>query len=211
MRSILEWFGLHHTVIRYDARGMGLSDSHVADDSLDAHVLDLRDLLDRLGIERAALFAASYSGPIALAFAGRFPERVSRLITWCSHACYAEVARGLTPVRREQRDALIHLAAVDWNSMIHTYIHQALGWDAGDEADLTLAWPQHQADRVLLAADRLAGFDATADLPNITAPTLILHRPDFMHRAWTWHVALLPASRAPPHPPRRGVGPTVHR
>jgi len=180
-RSFVEWFGLGHQVVRYDARGMGLSDSRVADRSLDAHVDDLLTILDRLGIENASLFAASYSGPIALAFAARYPERVSRLILWCSHACYADVWRRITPVQREQREAVIKLAAVDWSLAIHTYIHHAFGWAAGDDAYhyAHLAIKSMEPTRFFSALDTFAGFDATAELPRITAPTLVLHRPDF--------------------------------
>jgi pimeloyl-ACP methyl ester carboxylesterase len=51
-------------VTRYDARGRGLSDRDVADRSLDAHVGDLLTLLDRLSLERVALLARVFTGPV---------------------------------------------------------------------------------------------------------------------------------------------------
>ncbi len=181
LRGFIEWFGRGHQVIRYDARGMGLSDSRVADNSLDAHVGDVLNVVDRLGIGAATLFAASYAGPVALAFAGRYPERVSRLILWCSHARYEDVRQRITAVQRQQREAVIRLAAVDWSLAIHTYIHHAFGWAAGDEAHhyAHLAIKSTEPAKFFSALENFASFDAAADLANVKAPTLVLHRPEF--------------------------------
>ena len=67
-------------VIRYDSRGSGLSDPNVTDYSLDAHVADLEAVVQRLGLEHFALLGVGNSGPVAIVYAGRRPERVSRLV-----------------------------------------------------------------------------------------------------------------------------------
>ena len=72
--------------VRYDYRGSGLSDRDVTDYSLDAHVLDLEAVVDRLGLEPFNLFAIFHAGPVAIAYAARHPERVSHLVLWCSWA-----------------------------------------------------------------------------------------------------------------------------
>ena len=53
-------------LVRYDGRGTGLSDREVTDFSLDAQMLDLEAVVDRLGLERFALFAfrANFCHPI---------------------------------------------------------------------------------------------------------------------------------------------------
>jgi pimeloyl-ACP methyl ester carboxylesterase len=43
------------TVVRYDVRGMGASDRHVDDLSLDGRVRDLEAVVNRLGLERFVL------------------------------------------------------------------------------------------------------------------------------------------------------------
>lgn len=74
----LEWRipELHHwfqrvaekrTVVRYDSRGSGLSDRHVDDLSLDAHLLDLETVVNHLGLETFELFGPHHSGPAAIA------------------------------------------------------------------------------------------------------------------------------------------------
>src|SRR4030042_2974846 len=55
-------------LVRYDARGTGVSERDVDDFSLDALVLDLEAVVDHLELEPFALFAACYAGPVAIAY-----------------------------------------------------------------------------------------------------------------------------------------------
>ena len=71
-------------LIRYDGRESGLSERRVADFSMDAQVLDLKAVVDRLGLEGFALMGAFTTGPAAIAYAVRHPERVSHLLLWCA-------------------------------------------------------------------------------------------------------------------------------
>ncbi len=74
--------GRHHTLVRYDERGSGLSDWDVDRDSftLDAWVRDLETVVDELGLERFPLLGLSHGGVVAITYAARHPERVSHLI-----------------------------------------------------------------------------------------------------------------------------------
>jgi len=65
--------------IAWDAPGWGRSDS-AASDEYD-HPEAVVELMDELGIEKAALVGNSMGGMISLAVAARHPERVSHLIT----------------------------------------------------------------------------------------------------------------------------------
>lgn len=66
-----------HHAVRYDLRGFGRSPLPPAPWS---HARDLVELLDRLGIDRAALVAASFSGRVALEVAQVRPELVEALV-----------------------------------------------------------------------------------------------------------------------------------
>ncbi len=70
----------HNTFIRYDQRGCGLSDSDVADFSLEAWVADLEAVVDSLELRRFPLIGMSQGGAVAIAYAVRHPEKVSHLI-----------------------------------------------------------------------------------------------------------------------------------
>src|SRR3990170_2954549 len=56
-RRWYERFAEKRMIVRYDGRGVGLSDRDVSNYSLDAWVLDLQAVVNRLGLERFALFA----------------------------------------------------------------------------------------------------------------------------------------------------------
>ncbi len=71
-------------VVRYDPRGSGLSDRRLPDYSLDCMVLDLEAVVDAVGLDRFALLTELFSGPIAIAYAARHPERLSHLLLWCT-------------------------------------------------------------------------------------------------------------------------------
>jgi pimeloyl-ACP methyl ester carboxylesterase len=75
-----EAFAGDHTFIRYDDRGGGLSDWDVPTIDFEGFVQDLEAVVDALGLKRFPLIGSSKGGPIAIAYAARHPERVSRLI-----------------------------------------------------------------------------------------------------------------------------------
>ncbi|HEX5440083.1 MAG TPA: alpha/beta hydrolase [Ktedonobacterales bacterium] len=70
-------FAGRYRVIRYDMRGFGKSDPAPAPRNRRA---DLRQLLEHLQVERAALVGCSMSGTIMLDFALEHPEMVSALV-----------------------------------------------------------------------------------------------------------------------------------
>ena len=67
-RTWYEHLGKTRMLVRYDGRGTGLSDRDVTNCSLDAQVLDLVAVVDRLGLERFALLGVFTGGPVAIAY-----------------------------------------------------------------------------------------------------------------------------------------------
>jgi pimeloyl-ACP methyl ester carboxylesterase len=82
MRRWYEQLSEQTMLVRYDARGLGLSDRGVDDFTLDSLLLDVEAVADRLELNRFALLGNVISGAAAIAFAARFPERVSHLLLW---------------------------------------------------------------------------------------------------------------------------------
>ncbi|TME35607.1 MAG: alpha/beta fold hydrolase [Chloroflexi bacterium] len=77
-------------VILFDKRGTGLSD-RVRVGTLSDRADDIRAVMDAVGMRRAALYAISEGGPLALVFAATQPERVSKLVIYGS---FARMLRG---------------------------------------------------------------------------------------------------------------------
>src|SRR4249919_78286 len=89
-----------HTLIRYDARGNGLSDRTVDEISFDAFVSDLEAVVDAAGLTRFALLGISQGGAVSIAYAVRHPERVSHLILYGGYALGWN-RRSRTPAQKE--------------------------------------------------------------------------------------------------------------
>ena len=70
----------YRTLVRFDSRGLGLSDRDVADLSLEAQVRDVEAVVDSLGIGRFALLGFTRGGQMAIVYAARHPDRVSHLV-----------------------------------------------------------------------------------------------------------------------------------
>src|SRR5213593_564333 len=57
------------TIVQFDPRGTGLSDRNPEDLSLEARIMDLQAVVDRIGLERFVLHAVGWSGPMAITYA----------------------------------------------------------------------------------------------------------------------------------------------
>src|SRR6476619_6882774 len=75
-RHWLSTLGEHHTVVRYDERGCGLSDSEPGDPSVETWIADLETVVDAVGLDRFALLGVSQGAGIALGYAAEHRERV---------------------------------------------------------------------------------------------------------------------------------------
>jgi class 3 adenylate cyclase len=159
-------------LVRYDPRGTGLSDRGVADSSFDAHLLDLQAVVESVGLERFALFAAGPGGPAAVAYAARHPERVSHLILWCSYA------RGSEMWGSARAKAMNALRESDWELYTETYARVFGGWSEGERARQYAASMREWVTPEDFSAfnEPLGGVDVTELLGDVKAPTLVLHR-----------------------------------
>jgi pimeloyl-ACP methyl ester carboxylesterase len=171
----------HHTLVRYDERGCGLSDWDVDDDSytLDAWVRDLETVVDALGLERFPLLGISQGGPIAIRYAAKHPERVSHVIV------YGTCARGswerASDDRRRELAALGQLIRVSWGSdepgfrQVYDAKFMPDGpletWRAFDELQRRSTSPRN----ALRLWNAFGALDCSESARQLDVPTLILH------------------------------------
>lgn len=73
-------FKERYTVLRYDCRGQGQSDKPDMDYTQEIHADDLKNLIDRLAINKVHIVGISNGGMIAQHFAIKHPERVGGLV-----------------------------------------------------------------------------------------------------------------------------------
>lgn len=103
----------HHTLVRYDERGCGLSDWDVEDYSIESWVHDLEAVVDDLGLERFPLLGISQGASVSIAYAVRHPERVSHLILYGGYA-RGRFNRDITSEELLQAETMINVIRVGW-------------------------------------------------------------------------------------------------
>ncbi len=167
LRRWYERLAERRRLVRYDPRGSGLSERNIADFSLDAFVLDLEAVADRLGLERFDLYAFGAGTRIAIAYAVRHSEQVSHLI----------LSRGYA--RARDVPAVDELLERDWELFTETVAHLLVGWSKGE---LAHRWAQfirasitHEVYK--RAYPQIMKHDVTALLPQVRSPTLVLEGP----------------------------------
>ena len=79
-RAFIEALAQRFRVIRFDARGNGLSDREIERPDLEDFVADVEAVIGAAGVDRCLLWGSSFGGPIAIAYAVRHPEHVDRLV-----------------------------------------------------------------------------------------------------------------------------------
>lgn len=128
-------------VIVPDLFGHGESAKPVGDYSLGAHAGTLRDLLDRLGIDRVTLVGHSLGGGIAMEFYYLFPERVERLVLVASGGLGREVNPVLRSATLPGASWVLPVIASTWVRERAESAGRAaskVGWRPG--TDITAVW-----------------------------------------------------------------------
>jgi pimeloyl-ACP methyl ester carboxylesterase/DNA-binding winged helix-turn-helix (wHTH) protein len=169
------------TVLRYDARGNGLSDWDVGEVSLAAWVDDLETVVDAAGLERFPLFGYSQGCAVSIAFAVRHPERVSHLILYGGFATGRMKRTGLTAADGEKFSAMKTLIKLGWGADQATFRQLFTSLlmptatkeqaDAFNELQRLSASPEC----AVRYFEAVANFDVRHLLAQVKAPTLVMH------------------------------------
>jgi pimeloyl-ACP methyl ester carboxylesterase/DNA-binding CsgD family transcriptional regulator len=177
-RHYLVELGRIATVIRYDERGHGLSDRGVTDHSLEARVADLEAVADDAGLDRFALLAMAQGGPVAIEYAARHPERLTRLAFYGS---YAGALANATPEDLELYAAFEALIKVGWARPTSEFrrVFSSMMIPGGTEEQMRwlddLQRMAVDAETAILARSQRQVTDSSARLAELDLPTLVLH------------------------------------
>jgi pimeloyl-ACP methyl ester carboxylesterase/DNA-binding CsgD family transcriptional regulator len=164
--------------VRYDERGFGLSDWEVADFSFEARLADLEAVVDAAGLGRFALLGMSQGGPVAVAYALRHPERVSRLVLLGSYV--ATVDDGSDDSRRLE-ETFTSMIEVGWarpEGRFRRVFTDLLMPGATPEQ---MTWVDELMRRSTSTENAVAfrrarmGVDVSGLLPRLRLPTLVMH------------------------------------
>jgi pimeloyl-ACP methyl ester carboxylesterase/DNA-binding winged helix-turn-helix (wHTH) protein len=203
-RHWLAEMGRGHTLIRYDARGCGLSD-HDADISFESWVRDLEAVVDAERLERFSLLGISQGCAVAIAYAVRHPERVDKLVLYGGYAVGRSL-RNMSPQEELERTVLQNLIRVGWgrDNPAFRQVFGTLFLPEGTPeqhqwfSDLANTMPIENALRVRQTTDVI---DVRREAAEVRSSTLVLHaRGDAMIPFETGRqlAALVPGARFVP-------------
>jgi pimeloyl-ACP methyl ester carboxylesterase/DNA-binding winged helix-turn-helix (wHTH) protein len=175
----LEHLSARHCLVRYDARGNGLSDWKPPSITFEDFVEDLGAVFDGASVARAPVLGISQGASVAVAYAARHPERVSALIL------IGGTARGWRVKNNarltERIEAIMVLMRQGWGgenaafrqmfttSFFPTGTQQQTDWF--NELQRKTTSPENAA--AILSA--LGDLDVRAAMKRVKVPTLVVH------------------------------------
>jgi pimeloyl-ACP methyl ester carboxylesterase len=169
-RRFWERLASHHTLVCYDRPGTGLSDRNRTGFSLDSELRDLEVVVDHLKLKRLALLGHGFGGPVAIAYAARYPRRSSHLIL------YATYARGAAITTEEVKGSLISLVQAHWGVGSKALGDTLVPGDAAGEFAAKYIRECAAPEIVAKILDFAYRNDVAHLLAKLRVPALVLHR-----------------------------------
>ena len=178
-RRFWEKMARRHTLVRYDGRGIGLSDP-TTEFSLETRLRDMEAVVDAAELDRFALLGMSEGCSAAIKYASRHPDRVSHLVL-CGPP--DTTVGGLSDERREWGEAYLGVLRQAWGGdspqfsrfMASLY----LGADATPEMlDYFDRMQRASADKETAVSYTLTipSLNVAEEAAGLDVPTLVMHR-----------------------------------
>lgn len=179
-RPLLRALANDFRLIRYDARGNGLSDWDAANVSFEAWVSDLETVVDAVGWNRFPLWGQSQGCAVSIAYAARHPERVSHLVLFGGFA-RGRMVRATSQAERDKIKAMATLVREGWGEENAAFrqIFTSLFLPEGTREQFD--WFNELQRRTTSPANAARFFDVVnhidvcALLSKVKAPTLVMH------------------------------------
>jgi DNA-binding winged helix-turn-helix (wHTH) protein/pimeloyl-ACP methyl ester carboxylesterase len=178
-RHLLHALAAEHQLVRYDARGNGLSDWDVDEFSLPVFVADLECVVEATGLKHFALYGMSQGCAVAIAYSLLHPEKVSHLVLYGGFI-KGKRRRG-SPQDIEQADALLTLMRQGWGQDNPAFRQIFTSLFIPDGTSEQMQWwndlqrkttTPENAVRLRRAVDEI---DISHMLPQVRVPTLVMH------------------------------------
>ena len=178
-RALFARLGAFARVLHFDKRGTGASDRTARIPTVDQRVEDLVAVMDAAGVARGHLLGISEGGPVAIALAATYPERVESL------AMFGSAARLVGDETDEERDSRRGGARVfqeRWGTDESVTLDVFAPSIAAD-LDYRSWEPRYERQSATPAAvvellEMVEAIDVRPLLGSVAAPTLLLHRRD---------------------------------
>jgi class 3 adenylate cyclase len=175
----LRRLGRFARVIRFDRRGIGMSDPLASFDenTLEQWVDDAVAVLDAVGSKRAAILAEGGAGRYSILLAATHPERVSHLIlfnSWPRFTIAPDYPIGLAKEEAEQQTADISRRFLEGDFL--SLLMPSVATDQAFQRWFLQAWRHAASPATIGMITDINYVDLRSVLPAIAAPALVLYR-----------------------------------
>ena len=181
LRHLFLGLAKDYKLVRYDARGNGLSDWDVHELSFDAWVSDMETVADAADLDRFPLLGFSQGCAVSIGYAVRHPERVSHLILYGGFAAGLNKRPNVTAADRERFTAMKTLVKQGWGAdnpafrQIFTSLFMPDATKEQMDAFNELQRLSGSPECAVRYMETVAEFDVRDLLAQVKAPTLVMH------------------------------------
>jgi len=180
----------HFKVVDYDMRGYGQSDRPVQHYDMEVWADDLAGLMDALEIEEGHIHGTSMGGMIAIAFAGKYPERTTSVVINCAAAKLGVTGRLIfknwIDIARMDPDgpgSRLLAELITWQALSKRFLEEQ---DAEELTGLIqqILRDSNRIEVFTAACQAMCDMDLTSWLPKITSPALVLGGDEDLMTPW---------------------------
>jgi pimeloyl-ACP methyl ester carboxylesterase len=180
----------HFQVIDYDMRGYGQSDRPVQHYDMEVWADDLAGLMDALEIDDAHIHGTSMGGMIAIAFAGKYPQRTTSVVINCAAAKLGVTGRLIfknwIDIARMDPDgpgSRLLAELITWQALSKRFLEEQ---DAEELTGLIqqILRDSNRIEVFTAACEAMCDMDLTSWLPRITSPALVLGGDEDLMTPW---------------------------
>lgn len=182
--AAIEKFSQTHTFVRYDPRGCGMSDRRIPPVDFAGLVADLEAVMDQYAPQPVPLYAMSCGAPVAIAYAARHPERVSRIVVLNGYGRAYFSSPNTPPHLMEEARLLMASARQGWGNeksvFRQVFVTQLLGTQSPGfrnsvDERMRLSMTPEMAEQYLRVN---YSMDVKAECALLQCPVLVLHGRD---------------------------------
>jgi len=174
LADVYEALAQHHTLVRFDMRGTGLSDRHVSLSSEELFLLDIEAVVDELGLQRFPLYGLCNGGRLSLHYYAKHPDRVSHMIF------YGTDPDASGDDRKRKRNVTLSLIQASWEVGSKIIVERLMPYGGTREDIERLARWIRLSVTSDLAQSLIEGKQDRGDLApllvKVSVPTLVMHR-----------------------------------
>jgi len=180
----------HFKVIDYDMRGYGQSDRPLQHYDMEVWADDLAGLLDALELDEAHVHGTSMGGMIAIAFAGKYPERTTSVVINCAAAKLGVTGRLIfknwIDIARLDPDgpgSRLLAELITWQALSKRFLEEQNAEELTDLIQQILR-DSNRIEVFTAACQAMCDMDLTSWLPKITSPALVLGGDEDLMTPW---------------------------